>query len=66
MHGQYRFETPEIRYIVEREAIAHRYGWTFDHVDSLPVEYIASILATMDGEARYNKMKEAEGKRGRR
>jgi hypothetical protein len=53
---------PVASFWVAKDAIAQRYGWTFDHVENLDVETIAMIQAIMSAENRYQKRKQLESK----
>lgn len=45
-----------------KDAIAQRYGWSFDQIDSLTIEEYVVIQGIISAESRYMKRKELEAK----
>jgi len=57
-----KVEDPTLSILLKKEAIAKRYGWTFEEVDKLDALELAVIEGVIAGENRYQKFEEAKMK----
>jgi hypothetical protein len=55
-------DNKQLATLLSFDAIAQRYGWTFDYIESLPVSAIYGIKAIIEGEVRYRRYLEGKGK----